>query len=166
MCFRARVQAATESLSKENIDLKAEYDETETRLQEIRREIDSQRNILDEAKRRTQIFNEAVEVVKSFFREDYDTEILQGLKTALNNLAVKGQPKTSIKRLLEGLGNVRELAKLEAAIEEKKVELAKTEGELNNARANAGMKKRSADWKRKYPSEKICEYSTTDPNTG
>jgi predicted nucleic acid-binding Zn-ribbon protein len=92
--------------------------------------IKSLTNELDELQRKTWMFKETQEVMHSFFQSGFDKSTLISLKKALDNLAIKGQPKTSIKRLIDGLSNYQRLTELESAIRIKLNELSELRKEI------------------------------------
>lgn len=102
-------------------------------LEEISSEVDSCRNRLDEWQRKAWMWKDAQNVMLSFFRDGYDTATLISLKKAVNVLAVKGEPKVTVKRFLDAFGDIQGLSEIESTLREKKMELTRTRGELDRA---------------------------------
>lgn len=119
------------------IDLK-EYESLEQHIASLRKEIVAENNSLDEAKRKRWIWEQAQEVMLSFFSDGYDTELLLSLKTALNALAVKGSPKVTIRRLLDGLAKSNGLTEYEAAVRRKRSELTTVNSEIERVKGILG----------------------------
>ena len=107
----------------------------DARLKSIRDEIVSQGNALDEVKRKRWRFNEANLVVQGFLQEGYNTELLLSLLEALGDFSIKGQPNTSIQRLVTGLSDYRRLEELQRACRDSQVELSRSKDELLEAQA-------------------------------
>jgi len=105
-------------------------------LEEIKSEVDSWRNLLDEWKRKAWMWKEAQNVMLNFFKDGYDTATLIGLKRAVNVLVVKGKPRVTVKRLLDALGDMKELTEIEATLRQRKTELTRTQKELDKAKGS------------------------------
>jgi chromosome segregation ATPase len=109
--------------------------ELKARVNAVKEEVASESNRLDELHRRHSMHEEAIDVVYSLFRDNYDRSILMGIKEALNNLAVKDQPKVSAERLLQGLTQNRKLSDLETDITRKEAELTIINNELEKSKS-------------------------------
>jgi hypothetical protein len=107
----------------------------DARLKVIRDEIVSQSNALDEIKRKKWMFNQSNLVVQGFLQEGYNTELLLSILEALEGLSIKGQPNTSIQRLVTGLNGYQSLEELQRACREDQDELFRIRKELTETRA-------------------------------
>ena len=114
----------------------------EHQLTVLRKNVKTEQNRLDEVKRQTWMYNETNTVIQGYLKV-YSSETLISLLHVLDNLAVEGEPETSIKRLIEGLEGVRTLQELDSACRKEKATLdllrpdrEKTETELLIMRDN------------------------------
>jgi len=112
-----------------------EKQELDVILKKIKEEVDSETNSLDELFRRRRVHEEVYSVVQGFLGEGYDTDTLLSILEALRGLRVKGQPNTSIQRLVDGLNGFQRLSELEEACRKKESELTKVCDELLEAQA-------------------------------
>jgi len=130
-----------EVLWESNKELKSQLDSAMDRLGNLKTSISSEENKLDEKRRRNLIFDEANLVIQGFIEEGYNIDILLSLLSSLKDLAIEGEVRTSIMRLIHGLKNAGTLSELEASVirEEAKLEKLRSEtskvsGELSALR--------------------------------
>lgn len=116
--------------------IKTAVEQENQALDEIKNEVNSWSNLLDEWKRKAWMWKEAQNVMLSFFKDGYDTATLIGLKRAVNVLVVKGNPRVTVKRLLDALGDMKELTEIEATLRQRKRELTRTQKELDKAKGS------------------------------
>lgn len=125
--------------SKVIMDLKQqtipEYQGMLSELKDLEEAVNSERNALDEVRRRRSLHEEANNVVEGFLLEGYDADMLLSLLEPLKALSVKGQPMTSLTRLVTGLNDYRLLKEIEDAIGARQTELSTLEGELQESQA-------------------------------
>lgn len=96
-------------MKKEILDLKKER-------RNIKKLVISQRNMLDELEIQTAAYEEAVVAVEGLLEDDYSVDDIKSLKSGLNHVQIKGDPKTSIRRLVEGLTKHKNLCTLEERV--------------------------------------------------
>lgn len=97
-------------------------------------DIQTQRNLLDESRRRTRAHEEAVGVVTKLFLDGYTTPDLDSLRQGLNLLGIKGDSTLSIQRLVRGLDDVKTLFGLENSVRESRQELKTLRANIGKAR--------------------------------
>jgi len=108
----------------------------EALLEDINEKVKSKENELDEAKRKHFLFEEAIEIMIGFRKAGYNKETLLSLKEAFKALEIKGKPDVSVKRLLDGLRNYKNLHNLESTLRTKRQELKEIEKELEKAQGS------------------------------
>lgn len=120
------------SLKRRKGIVEREFHEIQIEKTEIQKAVVSEGNRLDELKIQGAAHEEAVEVVKDFKRDGYSAEDLRVLKSCLDTLQIKDDPKLSISRLARGLEMQKSLTILKDHVEKerknfRKFEKAKTE---------------------------------------
>lgn len=147
---RASTSDKYSTLLVELDDAKREFNEIKSETvflvserKRIEEQAASEKNVLDELRRHRLMYEEANSVVKSFITEGYNSELLLSLLEALKSLAITGQKRLSIKRLIDGLNSARSLEELDSAILRKRAELKQVQysfdaasGELEAIRDN------------------------------
>lgn len=125
-------------LVRQAASLKEEMDNQELRKENIERELEkmfsemmSARNTLDEEKRKLWTFRESHEIVEEFLKNGYEKEILFSLNVALKALQIPDDTKTSLKRLLDGLKNVKNLDELSSQVRAESSKLKKLEEQVD-----------------------------------
>jgi hypothetical protein len=93
-------------------------------------------NELDETRRKLFMYNDANEVVQATLNDGYRPQNLIQIMKELGRLSTKGQPLTSIERLLDGLQNVKRLEELDSTIMERTSELSVINKSLNKAKGS------------------------------
>ena len=129
------LERATGHLEEEFSDKMVEYQDQLARLKSLVEAVASEKNELDEVQRKRAQHEEAYGVVEGFLLEGYDAGLLLGILEPLRSLSVKGQPVTSLRRLLDGLSEYRRLTELQEACTRKEDELAKLTRELAHSEA-------------------------------
>lgn len=122
-----------EDVKQEFNDIKSETMFLVGERKRIGEQVVSERNVLDELRRRSLTYEEANTFVQAFISEGYDSEILLGLLEVLKSLAISGHKRVSVKRLIDGLSSVRSLEELESAILHKKAEFARLQSSIDAA---------------------------------
>jgi chromosome segregation ATPase len=100
------------------------------RLDQVREEIKSERNSLDEARHTNIFFKKSLDLLIKFQRKGYPAELLDRMLIAVDRLAIKGEKATSIRRFLRLLGQVKESNELEVRITQLKAERDTLKGEI------------------------------------
>lgn len=130
----AEVQRSLIQLNAEKVRIQQEIADLSKTKEGLSRDIQSERNILDESERKTATFREAVNVTVGFFQEGYATQDLKSLAKAIKLLSIKDDPQLSIERLVRGLERAKALGKLEEGIKEKEKELETLNASINTAK--------------------------------
>lgn len=97
---------------------------------EIEKAVISESNRLDELKTQTAVFEEAVEAVLGLLDEGYSVSDIMSLRRGLTHLQIRGDPKLSIRRLVEGLRKLKRLHVLEEKVTKTEKKLAALKREL------------------------------------
>lgn len=113
------------SLKRRKRIVEREFQEIQIKKTEIQKAVISEGNRLDELKIQRAAHEEAVEVVKDFKRDGYSTEDLRVLKSCLDTLQIKDDPKLSISRLAKGLEMQKSLTILKDDVEKERKKLGK-----------------------------------------
>lgn len=100
----------------------------------LKTDIRSQQNTLDQLMIQIRTIRNAVDMVTELFTEGYTTEDLRSLKTGLDLLGVKGDSTFSLRRLVTGLENVKNLTTLNNQIQEKEKQLKTLTANINKAK--------------------------------
>ena len=127
-------------LEEDIVKMQSEYtyydlnaSEREAWYKDVAAKVRSKENELDEVKRKHFLFEEAIEIMIGFRKAGYNKETLLSLKEALNAIEIKGKPDISVKRLLDGLRNYKELYIVESTLRTKRQELTEVTRELEKA---------------------------------
>jgi len=118
------LERAKGHLEEELADKMKEYQSLLAELKSLGEAVASEENELDEVRRRRVLHEEAYRVVEGFLQEGYDADLLLGILEPLKSLSVKGQPLTSLRRLLDGLSGYQRLTELQEECTRKETELA------------------------------------------
>jgi archaellum component FlaC len=136
----ARVKTAkdAQSLAKENEKLEANRIEftnnvskEAAKLEATKHETQSELNRRDEFRRINELYLALLDLLFDFFKRGYTLEHFRLLLSGLKKLEIVGQPRNSIKRLLDALEKIRTLEELDAAIQIKEATLATLQGTIN-----------------------------------
>lgn len=119
-----RIKKELGCLEKRNDDLKGEIRSLEAQKKSIEEQKISERNMLDEMKRKTASYKETVETVDSILKEGYHPGDLKSMALGLKVFGIKGDPQGSVTRLIEGLKDVKDVAVVEEKLRRKQEELA------------------------------------------
>jgi len=108
----------------------------DTILENLKVDIASENNALDEVRRRRLLHDEANKVIQGYLQDGYDPELLLSLLEVLGGLAIKDQPKLSLERLVQGLKEYRELSLLKADLQDTQNEFDEISLKLAEAEAS------------------------------
>jgi hypothetical protein len=86
-------------------------------------EIRRLRGVRDEELSKNYVQRDSIRILSTFYDDKYTSDDIEGIRIGLNTLGIAGDPKTSVRRLLDFLGGVIELVKLQGEIDEKREEL-------------------------------------------
>jgi len=128
-----RIENNILSLREEEKSLKGKLPRGNKTLSVIRGKITSERNVLDELKIKTGTYHKAVDTVLVFLEDGYSVEDVVSLKYGLDMLQIKGDPRLSVARLIQGLSDQKNLLALKTEISKGRVELS----HLDSAKAEA-----------------------------
>ena len=130
-------------LEEDTVKMQSEYtrydlmaSEREAWYKDVSAKVRSKENELDEVKRKHFLFEEAIEIMIGFRKAGYDKETLLSLKEAFKALEIKGKSDVSVKRLLDGLRNYKNLYKVESTLRTKRQKLTEIEKELEKAQGS------------------------------
>jgi len=129
-----QLEKAVSKLHAESKNYKLLVHEQEDQYEQVMEKVRSKENELDEAKRKYFYFEESIEIVKSCLQAGYDKKTLLSLKEALTTLEITGKQDVSVKRLLVGLRDYKELYALQSTLRTKRQELTEVEKELEQGR--------------------------------
>ena len=121
-CRKLTVEA--KGLAEKKRSLEADVKILESKKKETTEILRSEENKLDDFKLQAAAFKDALAVVGSFLEDGYCTDDLRSLKSGLDLVGIRKEPRTSISRLLEGLRKAKSLAELSQKLDEKRKELA------------------------------------------
>ena len=111
---------------------------------ELTKEIVTLKNKRDEELSKNYVQSESIRILSTFYEDGYTSDDIEGIRLGLNTLGIGGDPKTSVKRLVEALSDELKLSKLKTEIVAKSIwletlvksiEVAK--GQLNSYRDTA-----------------------------
>ena len=112
------------SLRREKSGLEAAIKSLKATKREKEELMRSLQNKLDDLKLRVETFSEAASTIGIFLADGYSVQDLKSLKAGLNMVGIKGEMRTSIVRLVEGLKEQKSLMNLEEKVNMKRKELA------------------------------------------
>lgn len=121
-CRKLTVEA--QGLTEKKRNLEADVKILENAEKEKKELVRSEENKLDDLKLQAAAFKDALAVVGSFLEDGYCTDDLRSLKSGLDLVGIRKEPRASISRLLEGLRKAKSLAELSQKLDEKRKELA------------------------------------------
>jgi chromosome segregation ATPase len=130
---KVQYDALTKELSKNQEELTKLQTNNRSmikRLDQVRDEIKSEKNTLDEVRRTNIFFKNSLDLLVKFQGKGYPAELLDRVLIAVDRLAIKGEKATSIRRFLRILGSVKEIAELEALLTQLKAERDVLKGEI------------------------------------
>ena len=108
----------------------------EEKRENLKTEVTSEGNTLDEVKRKTVFFRESQLVVQDAFSRGYSSETLTALFAALKRIEVKGHSNTSILRLLKGLEGEKTLDEQQSKLKQVDSELEETTKNLDQVKGS------------------------------
>jgi hypothetical protein len=127
---RVKTRQEHAELAKQNAALKdhntALVDDNarqEKKLSEAKKLVASEANRADEIKRKNETSLAIIEIIFQFIKRGYDLAMLKGLLEGLRRFEVEGDPRVSVKRLLDALEKTQTLLALDALIKLKTNEL-------------------------------------------
>jgi hypothetical protein len=118
-------------LEKRIGDLNGEVKALELQKKSSEQMMVSEGNALDELKRKTASYREAVDTVASVRQEDYRPGVVKSVIHGLKVFGIKGNSPGSVARLVEGLDKMKTLFAVDEQLRRRRVELA----DLNRAYA-------------------------------
>jgi hypothetical protein len=136
-------------------------DELRLEKDELTKEIATLRNKRDEELSKNYVQSESIRILSTFYEDKYTSKDIEGIRIGLNTLGIGGNPRTSVRRLVDALDSELELSRLNTEILAKSIELEKlvkaievAKGQINSFRdvALASIKKFETDSKTRIES--------------
>jgi hypothetical protein len=124
--------------------------------EELAKEIVTLKNKRDEELSKNYVQSESIRILSTFYKDKYTSKDIEGIRIGLNILGISGNPRTSVKRLVDALRGELDISRLNTEIIAKSIELEKlvnvievAKGELNSHRdvALASIKEFEVDSK-------------------
>ncbi len=112
-----------ETVKQEIIGLEADIKALKATKREDENLVRSEENKLDDLKLRVGVFKGAASTIELFLRDGYSVQDLKSLKAGLDMVGIKGEPRVSVTRLVEGLRQQKSLIGLEGKVDGKREEL-------------------------------------------
>jgi len=132
---RAKLKKDVEGLTSKKVKLEKAVENLKKTSVDLREEIKSEENRLDSLKNENALYRTAINAVLKLFEAGYSTEDILQLSKGLKIMGIKGDPKMSLKRLIEGLKRAKSLEILREEKEETEKELKAIRRDLNAAKA-------------------------------
>lgn len=119
-------------LEKHFANLKKEKNKAEKELKNIKENIRFQQNELDDERKKTRLYRKLIGTTQGFIDDGYSFESLKSLRSSLKAISIKGKPKRSLSRLIEGFQGFKTLDQLYD-------EVGKAETKLETLNKKIGM---------------------------
>lgn len=131
------------SLKKRKDDLEGKVQALDTKRTNIEHSITSEKNTLDELKLQTDTYKKAMVAVDSLLKEGYSPEDIESLKHGLDVFGIKDNPVGSVKRLVKGLAQQKNIVAVKGKLERVTQELDEATEDLATVKNQLAMIKQA-----------------------
>jgi polyhydroxyalkanoate synthesis regulator phasin len=125
-----RLQAELPGLRKSVSDLGGVKRELESEIIRLKGERDKERS-------KNYVQRESIRILGTFYKAGYKSEDIEGIKIGLDTLGVAGDPRTSVKVLIDLLGKEIKLGRLETNIVASMAELNEIKNDIDLAKSGS-----------------------------
>lgn len=113
----------TKNRNLELLSVTNKVNELGREIKNLKAEAVKLRNERDEELSRNYVQSESIRILSTFYKDKYTSSDIEGIRIGLNTLGIKGNPRTSVKRLIETLGGELKLSRLRIEIDARRTEL-------------------------------------------